>query len=282
MRVLAVIGLIFAATSLQAGVGQDLNRAQKSVTGNSMPYREVCKSASQDEAIFRNFRSLQAYFNAVECGQGGEFADYIKHNATLRTLSLIPEFRKLDGYGNPVRNEIPGWGLFSGTTLRYILFADHISRLFDLPENYTVAEIGAGFGGQAYVLSRLIPFSKYYIYDLPEVEMLIGKMMSTLALPNVTCLEAYSELPEGSIDLFISNYALTECDRETQLDYFKRVIVKAKRGYMLFNDTNGFDHLSLADFLELFQTHGIEPTIHPEPVFSYTGNALITWDRTKP
>lgn len=276
-QVAVIVLLFFAVTSLQAEVA-----VQKSTTGNSVPYREVCRDAALNDAVFQNFRSIKAYFDSVECGQGGEFAHYIKSHATSKTLSLIPQFRKLDLYGNPIRNDIPGFGLFSGTTLRYVLVADHISRLFDLPQDYTVVEIGAGFGGQACILSQLLPFSKYYVYDLPEVEMLIDKMTSTLSVNHVACLDVYEELPVDSVDLFISNYALTECDRETQLDYFKRVVVKAKRGYILYNDTNLFDHLTLTDFVELFQAHGIHPTIHPEPVFSYTGNVLITWDRTNP
>lgn len=253
---------------------------QKSTTGNSVPYREVCRQAALDPAVFQNFRSIKAYFDSVECGQAGDFAQYIRSHATSKTLSLIPNFRQLEQYGNPTKNDIPEFGLFSGTTLRYVLVADHITRLFNLPEHYSVVEIGAGFGGQAYILSQLQPFAHYYIYDLPEVELLIEKMVSTLPVQNITCLDAHSELPVEGVDLFISNYALTECDRDTQLDYFNRVVIKAKRGYILFNDTNIFDHLSLTDFIELFQAHGIQPTIHPEPVFSYTGNVLITWDRT--
>lgn len=276
-QIAVIVLLIFAAISLQAEVA-----IQRSTTGNSVPYREVCRDAALNDAVFQNFRSLKPYFDAVECGQGGEFADYIKSYATSKTLSLIPEFRKLDLYGNPTRNDIPGFGLFSGTTLRYVLVADHISRLFDLPQDYTVVEIGAGFGGQACILSQLLPFSHYYVYDLPEVELLIDKMTSTFSVSNVECLDVHEELPVDSMDLFISNYALTECDRETQLDYFQRVVCKAKRGYILYNDTNLFDHLTLTDFVELFQAHGICPTIHPEPVFSYTGNVLITWDRTNP
>ncbi len=272
---IAITSFALAVTSLRGEVV-----LQKSTTGNSIQYREVCRNAALNDAIFQNFRSIEPYFNAVECGQGGEFAHYIRNNATSKTLSLIPKFSELDLYGNPVRNMIPEFGLFSGTALRYVLFADHISRLFDLPKDYTVVEIGAGFGGQAYVLSQLLPFSQYYVYDLPEVEMLIDKMMSTLSTHNVIGMDVHAELPTDSIDLFISNYALTECDRDTQLDYFKRVVVKAKRGYMLFNDTNIFDHLSLSEFIELFQAYGIHPKIHPEPVFSYTGNVLITWDRT--
>lgn len=275
-QMIRIVVPLLAFTVLQAEV-----TAQKSVTGNSSPYREVCRNAAIDDAIFQNFRSIKAYFDAVECGQGGDFAQYIKKNATSKTLSKISAFRRLDLLGNPVRNDIPGFGRFSGTTLRYVLFADHISRLFSLPENYTVAEIGAGFGGQAYVLSQLLPYSQYYIYDLPEAEMLIDRMMNALTVNNVVCMDQFEELPVDSIDLFISNYALTECDRETQVDYFNRVVVKAKRGYILFNDTNIFDHLSLSEFIELFQAHGINPKIHPEPVFSYTGNVLITWDKTK-
>jgi hypothetical protein len=253
---------------------------QRSTTGSSVPYRETCKLAATDEHYFQNFRSTEAYFNAVECGQGGEFAAYIRNHATSKTIALMPEFKKLDSYGNPTRNMIPDFGLFSGTTLRYILFADHISQLFDLPENYSVVEIGAGFGGQAYVLSQLQPFSQYYIYDLPEAEMLIDRMMSTLSLQNVNSLNSYAELPVDEVDLFISNYALSECDKETQLDYLNRVVVKAKRGYMLFNDTNIYEHLTLSEFIDILQKHGIEPKVRPEPVFSYIGNVLLTWDRS--
>ena len=80
--------------------------------------------------------------------------------------------------------------------------------------------------------------------------------------------------------MFISNYAFSECDKATQLDYFNRVIVKAKRGYMLYNAINIYDHYSASEFIKLLQDHGIKPKIHPEPVFSYTGNVLITWDKS--
>ena len=88
VRQIAVIVLLFfAATSLQAEVA-----IQKSTTGNSVPYREVCRDAAVNDAILQNFRSIKAYFDAVECGQGGEFAHYIKSHATSKTLSLIPNF----------------------------------------------------------------------------------------------------------------------------------------------------------------------------------------------
>lgn len=254
---------------------------QKSTTGSSTPYREVCKRAVIDPLIFQTFRSLNSYFYSVECGQAGEFAAYLEKHAKARTLFLMPQFRKLELYGNPVTHPIPRFGSFSGTTLRYIVVADQISRLFDLPKNYTVAEIGAGFGGQAYILFTLHPFSQYYIYDLPEVEPLVEKMLSLLSLPPPTSLDVYAKLPTESVDLFISNYALSECDRETQLDYLKRVAFKAKRGYMLWNDTNLYEHLTVSDLVALFATQDIPLKIHPEPVFSYTGNVLITWDTSK-
>lgn len=256
-------------------------QAQNSMTGRSTPYRETCKEAALNDEVFQKFRSIRSYFDAVECGQAGDFAQYLTDFATPKTLLMIPEFRKLDLHGDPVRNEIPNFGLFSGTTLRYVVFADLMSRLFDLPKDCSIVEIGAGFGGQAYVLSQLLSFADYYIYDLPETERLIEKMMATLNVRAITCLDLYAELPKESIDLFISNYALSECDRATQLDYFQRVVTKAKRGYMLFNDTNIFDHLSLSEWVELFQAHGICIKVRSEPVFSYTGNYLLTWDGTK-
>ncbi len=49
---------------------------------------------------------------------------------------------------------------------------------------------------------------------------------------------------------------------------------------MLYNAINIYDHYSASEFIKLLQDHGIKPKIHPEPVFSYTGNVLITWDKS--
>jgi hypothetical protein len=252
--------------------------AQKSATGRLVKYREICERASTDPELLKVFRSLKDYAPVLECGQEGEFAEYLKNNALKSTMKKKFVYQKLDTIGNPVMNYAPGLGMFSGTTLRYIWVADHIKRLFKLPHNAKVAEIGAGFGGQCYIFSKINQFSKYYFYDLPEVELLIATMMKKLSVKNTQCMHMDANLPEESIDLLISNYALSECYKETQMSYFHRVVKKSLRGYMLYNKSHGY---TANEFFDLLQSHGMNPKILEEPVFSYTGNVLLIWDKTK-
>lgn len=256
------------------------NVTQQSATGRSSSYRNICKEAAFDEKLFKKFRSMEAYHEAVECGQGNEFAKYILETVSPEVLSKMPLFSRLDKIGNPVKHFHQGLGAFSGTTLRYIIFADLIFKFFDLPAKYTVAEIGAGFGGQAYVLSKVKQFGTYYIYDLPEVELLISRVAENLGIRNIILKDTSASLPEKEIDLFISNYALSECDLNTQLDYIERVASKAKRGFILFNDVNVFNHLNLDKFITVLQMHGKRPEVLQEPVHSYDGNKLIVWGRS--
>lgn len=253
---------------------------QKSATGELPTYVEICKKAVEDPWYFSNFRSMTDYFNVVECGLGRECAFYILKHVDRSTYKKLDSFRKLDEIGNPVTNTLPGVGKFSGTVLRYIIIADQISKLFQLPEHPSIAEIGAGFGGQCYILSNLVNFSNYYIYDVPNAELLIGKVLDTLAVRNVCCVPMDDALPEQQIDLFISNYAYSECSRETQIDYFNRVLKYADRGYVLYNQTAGFQ-LSPDEFVQLLRENDMNPMVLDEPVFSYTGNKLIIWDRTQ-
>lgn len=141
-------------------------------------------------------------------------------------ISRFSEFRQLDTIGSPILQNFPQISGISGTTLRYVVVADHICKLFDLPKNYLVVEIGAGFGGQCFILSKMSPFSSYIIYDLPEVEILIEKVLKNLSVQNVQCLPIQADVPLEKIDLVISNYVFSECDRSTQMNYFQKVIKK--------------------------------------------------------
>ena len=65
------------------------------------------------------------------------------------------------------------------------------------------------------------------------------------------------------------------------VDYFERVIKKADRGYMIFNQINPLDTLSLSELMQLLKEYQMNPITYPEPVFTYEGNRLIVWDRTR-
>lgn len=266
-----IVGLFAGMTVLSVCVAQGAN----SLTGSSKGYLDICVKASTDDAIFSQFRSLPDYKPILEVGQEGEHAAYVRANVMESTKQKMSQFALVDKIGNPVTYPFNDMGSFSGTTLRYIIVADQIKKMFVLPDDATIVEIGAGFGGQCYVLSVLQKFSKYLIYDLPEVNKLIKRFVTTLAVPGVQFMPLIQKV-NGSIDLLISNYAYTECNEETKEEYFHKVIKHAKRGYMLCNAIVA----DFGSFIQLLKDHNMNPQVLDEPVFSYTGNKLVVWDTT--
>ncbi|MBI2743550.1 MAG: putative sugar O-methyltransferase [Chlamydiales bacterium] len=275
-RSLAALVLSSFFTLLSAG---------ESITGADRIYRETCLKAVQDGYVFQNFRSLSDYAHVLEVGAGGDFATHLLQNGSKEVLEKMPAFQRLEEFGNPAVNFYPGIGSFSGTTLRYIAIADQMQKFFSLPENATAVEIGGGFGGQCFILSQLQKFSSYYIYDLPEVTPLVEKMMRSLSVSHVICMPIQANINEEKIDLFISNYAFSECDRQTQLDYFERVIKKADRGYLIYNQiaerVYRLDSLSPAEFINLLRKNGVQARIYSEPVLTDVDNLVIIWDKTR-
>ena len=255
----------------------------ESISEKDASYIEVCEKAVSDPWHFQNFRSLASYTHIVELsGTGDKCVQYILNNGSRRIIDALPIFEKLDVIGNPPTHPFSNLGTFSETTLRYILIANHIQQLFSLPENAIIAEIGAGFGGQCFVLSHVPSFGNYYIYDLPIVETLIGKVLNQLQVSNVKCLPLTEEIPQDKIDLVISNYAFSECNRETQLDYFEKVIRKAERGYITYNQISSLfsvDSLTPGEFMKLLQQSGKRPFAYKEPVSTASNNIIILWKK---
>lgn len=244
-------------------------------------YREICRMATVNDTVFQNFRSFPHYRKILEKRDGTQFAEHIIKTAPQTTLRKLQEFKKLDSFGKPDIREYDKLGEFSGTTLRYIAIADQIKSLFNLPEKPKIVEIGAGFGGQCFVLSHLHPFSKYYIYDLPQASKLINKVLEILGVKHVAFPPLEEPLLETEIDLVISNYAFSECDKKTQLDYFDRIIKKAKRGYMIYNQVSSkfaIDSLAPNEFFNLLDQNHLHPKIEKELIQTHPGNILITWD----
>ena len=254
--------------------------SRESMTGNMPTYLQSCLNAAEDPSFFQDFRSNPDYRSVLECGFVGESVEYLFKKGSPETLEKLESFEKLDRFGTPGTGDISGLGQFSGATLRYIVIADQITQLFDLPSNAKIVEIGAGFGGQCYILSQMIPFSHYFIYDLPEVDCLIKKMMQMLSVENVYLMPLIEDLPQ-KVDLLISNYAFSECDRQTQLDYFEKVVKNADRGYMILNQLGYFDSLTPKELFQLLEDNHMNPKIYEEPIFTYEGNLLIVWDKTK-
>jgi hypothetical protein len=119
----------------------------------------------------------------------------------------------------------------------YVAIADRLEELFGPWEGWHVVEVGGGYGGQARVLMQRHPCS-YWIVDLPEPSALQAAYLASHEF-------ALTERTRG--DLFISNYALSECARDVQLGYLE-VAASFPRGYIAWNGWSLENNLSKDEF----------------------------------
>ena len=259
----------------------------ESILGNHRVYLDICLKASQNPIFFDNFRSLNDYKGTVECGgeKSDILYDFLLKNASADTKNHLIEFEALDTVGNPDKKNYQELKNISATTLRYIVFADHMQELFNLNNTAHIVEIGAGFGGQCFVLSKLNAFSSYTIYDLPVVQELIKKVVSKLGISGVVCAPINNIDQVGQIDLVISNYAFSECSRDIQLDYFEKVIKRAARGYIVYNSISNIfniNSLSCDEFVYLLIKNGINAEVMdefiPTQLDEIKQNKIIYWN----
>ena len=178
--------------------------------------------------------------------------------------------------GNPIGMRVDGH-LVPMSSLANRYYAKKLLQLKRDPE-FTVAEIGGGYGGLAYYLFKECPAGlKYLNFDLPEIlrvmsyfilnalpdkkVLLYGEsdaqLDQDLKLYDIALLPNYAlpSLSEGSVDAFFNSCSMVELDEETVREYFS-IIARASRHYFLHvnpDDENVYDkrnnkkHVRLAD-----------------------------------
>lgn len=272
---LSILSFLLAGALLQA---QD----PSSITDSISDYKALCMSAANSEKEFSHFRSNPLYQEALEiCNKqlGSLFAKKIirDYPSLISKLSLL---RKNDFYGSPVTYDFPVVGRFSPATLRYISIAGDILKLFKFSQPPRIVEIGVGYGGQCFILNSVLPIEQYTLVDLPTVLPLAEKYLNRLEIKNVKFTSPDQVQSGLDYDLFISNYAFSECSRAVQLFYFEEIIRHTSRGYVLFNhisDSWGIDSLSVSEFVDLLELEGFQVTLSHEDPLTSTNNYLVVW-----
>jgi putative sugar O-methyltransferase len=175
----------------------------------------------------------------------------------------------------PNRYTYPKIGRVASTNLRYAKVALDLQALFGNLDGFSVAEIGIGYGGQFHAISMLNNPSSYTGFDLPEV-LSLGHKYNECFNPKFSILRSgdfnknYTE-----IDLVISNYAFSELNRELQEVYFKNVIAKSRRGYVIYNEVaeDGIDTMSVEEFLRRIPGS----IVLKEWPLTHMKNQLVVW-----
>lgn len=200
-------------------------------------YKSVCLKASLDQETFNVFKQIPEYTEILEgypYEVGQSYLEEIENKFPL-IYDKINDFKDNDKYGGPLCFNYPKIGVISPATLGYIFNAANMLEYFGDLNNKSILEIGGGYGGQSFILSKMINFKYYHIYDLAETSLLINKYLSLHKVTNACAEQIALEVNPLNYDLLISNYAFSECSREMQDEYFNKVIPNVKSGYMILN-----------------------------------------------
>jgi putative sugar O-methyltransferase len=201
-------------------------------------YREVCARAASDDNFFKCFKSDKNYQEILEHTSPELGACYFMSvlYQTPQFLDDIDTFRKNDLLGGAKLHQFGApIGLFSPSTLRYVKVLSDLTFSFGPLDNLHLVEIGGGYGGQCLITHLKYNVASYTIIDIPPALKLQERYLAQHRISGVRFL-SLEEL-EGSLssDLFISNYAITECKKSIADVYLDNVARHAKRGYITGN-----------------------------------------------
>jgi putative sugar O-methyltransferase len=194
--------------------------------------------ATENYDAFTQFKKdprYQAILEHTTFEQGLAYLEIVKlENPQL--LDSIDLFKENDLIGGASTYDYKDIGSISPSTLRYLKVTSDLIKYFGDMESYRIAEIGVGYGGQLLTADKVLKFKQYDLFDLPPVLTLASMYIESFNLRSAyktTTLNQHC----GSIeyDLVLSNYSFSELPAELQLSYIRKVLSKAKRGYLTMN-----------------------------------------------
>ena len=210
-------------------------------------YLDACKAAASSDDNFSKFRTNKAYGVILEGGakETGEavIRRFRKLGAFNWLLNNLSDIKENDLYGGPKIYDfkhIPG--TISSSSLQYALDAFNISNLLEKNNDaIRIVEVGAGFGGQARILCKLMNVKSYTIIDHPEACLLTEKYLQKypecegkIHFVDASNVDSFVE-ENPKIDLFVASASVAELSPERQNFYFNKLISKSSSSYLVYN-----------------------------------------------
>lgn len=243
-------------------------------------YQNAVSTINANSRAMRRFRRVYDYreiLEHVDYSLGREYFEHAKLNEP-QVWGSLNEFKRNDLLGKPRTFYFEEIGRISPTTLRYIAVATDIRREFGNSKLTRIVEIGGGYGGQAAILRKLNMWDEYFIFDLPEVQNLIQRYLSFIGIGMID-FPKINTVNSCEYDLVISNYAFSELPRKIQDEYLDKVILKARRGFMLMNSGKSNATGRSDGKISVEELQRIIPNLQELPEIPLTSpdNYLLVW-----
>ena len=194
-----------------------------------------CYKACHDENIFKEFKRHPQFTSIVGSDiRGKHYVEGWLSTITNPSIKkLLPLFASGDSIGSPDLYEVEQVGFISpGTIYHASILNDIIDKIGDI-SNFKVVEIGPGYGGQAKVLLDY-GVKHCTLIDVKNVNELQKKYLTGLNYSNVD-FWSNKNIKQDQWDLVISNWCLSEFDKQGIDFYIQEVIQNCKFGYFLMN-----------------------------------------------
>ena len=246
-------------------------------------FLEFCKKASTEEAQFEKFKRSPVYalfHEAFSFDEGKSiFVDLEKNHPWALESTFLDKIRVLDHYGNPYVFQFEPYGPFSTETVFNLKVAAELKERFGQMQEMHIVEIGGGCGSLCKILHELFTIGRYTIVDLEEKAALTRRYLENLGIHTVEFLLPKQVMPEDC-DLLVSTYSFTETNAKWQKKYIKKLISKAKGGYLICNFLPKHYKLKALEKKRLLKKlHALHSNIEILPELPATGknNCTLIW-----
>ena len=196
---------------------------------------DFCHRACHDDNLFKVFKKHPQFTTIVGSDvRGGHYAkSWLSTISNPRVQQLMPLFASGDNVGSPNLHEVEEVGsIATGTIYHASILNDIIDKIGDI-SNFKAVEIGPGYGGQAKVLLDY-GVQHYTLIDVKPANDLQKKYLTGLGYSNVDFWDN-NNIKQGQWDLVISNWCLSEFDKQGIGFYIKEIIQHCTYGYFLMN-----------------------------------------------
>lgn len=210
-----------------------------SSTSDNNKYPTMVKKAVLNDKVFNSFKQDSVYREILEHINGNLGEQYLNHTKKIcpDLLEYFDKFKQNDSVGKPILHNFGEYGEWSPSTFRYVnMLAQMIYHFGDMTD-FDIVEVGGGYGGQAKIITDRFKTKSYKIYDLDVVTQLQTKYANILNIPMIAV--PYTKCEPEKFDLYISNYAFSECSKDIQDIYINNIMLNSKRGFIMWNHTNG-------------------------------------------
>lgn len=252
----------------------------KTSISDTTKYREVCRLAYEDDTIFGGFKNEDTYIEILEHTSDEQGAKYFseikKDNPQLLQGDDISKALVNDMVGNP-RKGMYGDMYMSPSTLRYLKILSDLMKQHGTLDGMDIIEIGVGYGGQCLIISNFFDIKSYTLVDLKEVLNLSEKYLDYFNLDKNFNFYTQDELPDKEYDIVISNYAFSECTKDTQKLYIDKILNKSKHGYMINNEISHIFNIESYNKMELRSLVNKDTKILEEIPLTHKDNYLMVW-----